>query len=147
MHTETVHHTAQAPAPVGHNRPPRKRRLFKHDCPECATPFTAARDAKFCSTPCKNTYHNRNMKRGKVAMPLLLAWRGARSLPKWMRERDAASGEKPPTERTELSAWAFRELCALADLWNEDDRKAGRLPATSYVLPKMRAGWKGVDLL
>lgn len=122
--------TALSPAPEGHNRPRKARPMKKHTCPECGVEFRAVREAKFCSDAHKNAYHNRNMKRGKVAMPLLQAWRGTR-------------GSKA---NKEVGTYSFAELCALADLWNAEDRDAGRAPAWEMVKPKMQEGWKAVDL-
>lgn len=120
--------TDQAPAPIGHNKAPaRKVRQFWHTCPECGERFTAASEARFCSDAHKNAFHNRSAKRGKVAMPLLLAWRMGRG------GGDAAK-------------YAFAELCALADKWNAEDRKEGRAPMSAFIAPKMQSGWKAADL-
>lgn len=100
-----------------------------HRCAECAAAFTGPPEARFCSAKHRHAYHNRSAKRGKVAVPLLLAWAAGRR-----RKGD------------EAVAWAFRELCALAGQWNREDRDAGRMPAAEFILPKHLIGWKAVDL-
>lgn len=117
--------TVEAPAA----RKAAKRPLFKRTCAECGEAFKGPRDARFCTTAHRNAYHNRAMKRGKVAMPLVLAWRNGKN----------KSGR-------EVGSWAFRELCAAADMWNAEDRKAGRMMAWDFVRPKMAEGWKALDL-
>ncbi len=102
-----------------------------HTCPECGVKFKGPFDAQFCSVKHKQAYHNRNAKRGVVAMPLMMGWRGGR----------AGGGSKSKPEAT----WAFSELCRLLDIWNAEDREAGRTPAWKMAGRKMRAGWSAVD--
>lgn len=113
----------------GPSRKPRARK-YRRTCPECAVAFIGGPDALFCTTAHKDAWHNRAGKRGKVAMPFLQAYRGGRG-----RKGD------------EVASWAFRELSAMADLFNEQDRKAGRMAAGDYLRPKMQAGWRAVDLV
>jgi len=106
-------------------------------CAECGIEFdgrsslkAGGHDAKFCCVAHKNTYRNRHLKRGAVAIPLLLAWRGAKS------KRGDATG-----------AYAFGELCRLADEWNAEDRAAGREAGYDYIRTgKLRDGWSATDL-
>lgn len=116
-------------AGVGHNRPPKRRvHRFKHPaCAECAQPFVGPREAQFCAPKCKDTFWNRMGRRGKVAMPLALAW----------REGKGRRGD-------EASAFAFRQLCAMLDDWNAEDRKAGR-SAAKVARRKMDTGWTAAD--
>lgn len=123
--------------PVSHPTPeaapqPRKRRpapKYRRACPECAKAFLGPRDAKFCTPECKTSFHNRMKARGQAAIPLLLAWRGGKS-----RRGDPSA------------AYAFAQLCALADIWNAQDRTAGRIAPGDYIKGKMDAGWRAVDL-
>jgi hypothetical protein len=119
--------TAAAPVQAATEPPKARKKAFRHVCPECAVTFIGARDTRFCTTAHKDSFWNREAKRGKVAMPLMRAWRGGRG-----------SGD--------VARYAFTELCALADRWNAEDRDAGRLSAVEFVRPKMRQGWKAADL-
>lgn len=100
-----------------------------HTCPECLASFAGDVTAVFCTPAHKQAFHNRAMKRGKVLVPMLLAWRAAKSK------------RKDP-----VGAWAFGEICWMADMWNAEDRAAGRMAAGTYLLPKHRSGWSAVDL-
>jgi hypothetical protein len=100
--------------------------LFKLVCKECNTTFSGNARAVFCTPGHKRAFHQRNQKRGQCAMPLLLAWRGGR-------------GQK------ETSRWAYGELCRLADLWNAEDKAAGRAPQAAYAELKRRDFWTAAD--
>lgn len=120
-------------AVIGDNGAPKTRKIrkFRHACPECAEQFIGSRDAVFCSPAHKNTHGNRSMKRGRIMVPLVLAWRAGKS----------------GSEKTKGSSkWAFSELCRLADRWNKEDRDAGRAPMGDYLLPKINTGWTVADL-
>ena len=108
----------------------RERKLpYRRTCQECGTVFRHWHaDANFCTRAHGTAFHNRSAKRGKVLIPILLSWRGKRG-----------SGD--------LAKYAFGELCAAADLWNAEDRKAGRPPMYPMIERKRRAGWKAVDLI
>jgi hypothetical protein len=107
-----------------------RARKYRRICPECGEAFVGGPDSRFCTPAHRYAWRNRAGKRGMVAMPLVQAWRGGKS-----RKGD------------EVARYAFGELCALADLFNEEDRAAGRLPAGDYLRPKMEAGWRAIDLL
>lgn len=108
-----------------------RAKKYRRTCPECGVAFLGGPDARFCTTTHKDAWHNRAGKRGKVAMPLVQAWAQARG----------RRGDK------ELRAWAFRELEKLADYYNAQDRAAGRMSAVDYLRPKMRAGWRAVEVM
>lgn len=116
----------EAPA-LGHNRPKARVKLYWHTCPECGEPFKGKVDATFCSVEHKNTFHNRSAKRGKIMVPLTLAWRGGR-------------GSKGNAK------WAMRQMAALADQWNREDREAGRMSMDEYLNKKVNQGWSPADL-
>lgn len=117
-------------APIGHNLPKRRAiKTFARICPECAVSFQGHKDSRFCSDRCKNTFHNRSAKRGKVAIPLLLAWLGG-------------SRAKGDTAR----AYARRQVEELSQLWLAEDKAAGRMPAPEFVRHKQAMGWRAVDL-
>lgn len=88
--------------------------------------FKGGVDAVFCTAAHKDAFHNRQAKRGKIMMPLILAWRGGR-------------GQK------DVSKWAWAQVAALADKWNAEDKAAGRTPMINYVVPKMRRNWSAAD--
>lgn len=101
---------------------------LQNTCAECGDTFTPAKAAQsFCCAAHRQSFHHRNAVRGQAAIPLLQVMRTSKN------------------GRTELTAYAWRELCALGDIWNAEDRKAGRTPAIP-VEAKMDAGWRAVDL-
>ncbi len=95
-------------------------------CPECGEKFKGPFDKLFCSTTHKQAWHNRAAKRGVVMMPLVLAWRGGRG-------------------STEEAGWAWGEIAQLADAFNAEDVKAGRMSAGKYARRRRAAGWSAVD--
>jgi ribosomal protein S27AE len=96
-------------------------------CPECGQRFKAHHGRqRFCETAHKTAFHARNRDRGKVAIPLVQIWRLGKN------------------GKTAERSYAFSQLCALTDLWNEEDRNAGRRPDL-VVKAKMRAGWIAAD--
>lgn len=98
-------------------------------CPECGVAFKATHGRQaFCLPQHKETFHNRQSKRGKVAISLVQVWRAG---------KNRKGGED--------ATFAFREVCALADRWNQEDKAAGRRPDL-VVTRKRRNGWSGVDL-
>lgn len=124
MTTQVTTETTAVDAPVR-----AKRLVYRRTCQECGTVFRHWHaDANFCQKGHGTAFHNRSKKRGAVAIPVLLTWRGKRG-----------SGD--------LAKYAFAELCSLADLWNAEDRKAGRPPMYPMIQRKKAAGWKAVDLM
>jgi len=97
-------------------------------CQACAAPVVGRANKTFCDNACKTAFHNLQAKRGKVALPLLLAWTQGRH------------------KNTEASRYARAELFTLASMWTREDRAAGRPPMAEYVQLKMDAGWRAVDL-
>lgn len=100
-------------------------------CPECQTKFVRARGAVFCSGVCKTRWHNRAKARGQQMMALVLAWRAARNF----------KGKDAPQKRT--GAAAFAEMARLADLYNEEDRVAGRQSPVDFLARQFRQGLVG----
>lgn len=97
-------------------------------CAECGVSFPAKRGSRsFCCAAHRQAFHKRNANRGQAALPFLQVMRASKN------------------GRTELTAYAWRELCALGDIWNAEDRAAGRSPAIT-VEAKMALGWRAVDL-
>ena len=111
-------------------RAPKARNVIRTacTCAECGSDFMGARGAQFCGDKHKNDWHNRSSKRGRVAMPILLAM---------VTERRGKS---------EMGTWARTELYALADQWAREDRDAGRKASADYLTPKMESGWRACDL-
>jgi hypothetical protein len=105
-----------------------RKAVYRRTCLECGAGFKSWHpDAAFCSREHGTAFHNRSAKRGKVATPFLLAWRGKRG-----------SGD--------VAKYAFQELCRMADLWNAEDREAGRPNMIPLVEGKRRDGWSAVDM-
>lgn len=99
-------------------------------CPECGDRFRATHGrARFCTTAHKVAFHGRNRDRGKMIVPMLQVWRRGRS-----------------KANAPASKYAFAQVCALIDLWNEEDAKAGRRPDVA-VHDRREAGWSAIDSL
>ena len=97
--------------------------MTPRQCPECSATFTPSNGrARFCCSTHKEAFHTRNANRGKVMVGLVQTWRAGK--------HGAGS---------DVARYAMAELCALADIWNADDRKAGRLPAAP-IREKSRKG-------
>jgi hypothetical protein len=109
---------------------PKARKVARvaHTCAECGSAFEGARTASFCGVRCKDSWHNRSAKRGRVAMPLALAM---------------VAGRRGSSE---AASYARREFYALCDQWIAEDKAAGRMTAAEYLAPKMEAGWRACDL-
>jgi hypothetical protein len=111
---------------------PSGRALVEHKCPECSATFVGGSEARFCTVKgpgnCKDAWHNRDSKRGRVATQLLLA---------------TVQGRRGSSD---VATFARRELYALADQWLAEDKAAGRMSAAEYLTPKMEAGWRACDL-
>lgn len=88
-------------------------------CQNCGAETTAGR--LFCPERCRDDFYNRMSKRGRVAMPLVLAWRAGR-------------GSKGGAQA------AFQELCAYADECNAEDRTDGRPPMSELIGYRQRTG-------
>lgn len=100
-------------------------------CPECGVPpghTSNGRPKVFCSLTCKRAFHNRNYQRGFASAGLIQAWRASRG-------------------KSDVARWAYREMAALADLWNREDRAAGRMSMADYLEAKAKADWRAVDLI
>lgn len=83
-------------------------------CAECGGCFQPAQVKQvFCSAACKQAYHNRAAKRGKVLVPLVMAHRQGRS---------------SPTGRQAHSEWA-----RLVSQFTAEDKAAGRMTAHDFV--------------
>lgn len=124
MTTATIDHPAVhegqpsnlvAMTPEEHAAPARKRATFgTRACPECGVKFKANHPgAQFCTTAHKTAFHNRQKGRASVVM-LAMAY----------RQKRGAKG---------TGAESFKEMCRLLDLFNAEDREAGRPGAASYV--------------
>jgi hypothetical protein len=120
---------------IGANGPPRAKRKYTSRvklspalCPECGVKFTPTYAGQtFCTYDHRKAFHLLNKVRGQVALPFLLSWRGGKR------------------GRTEDNAYAFQQLCQLADRWREEDKVAGR--RSDLIVTKKRLGnWAAVDL-
>lgn len=88
-------------------------------CQNCGSQVPAHK--AFCAPACRDAFHNRMSKRGRVAMPLALGWRAGRG-----------SGG--------MAKGALRELCAYLDHCNAEDRAAGRPPMAELLGFRVRNG-------
>lgn len=86
------------------------------ECNECGSSYTPIRcDEFFCSVPCRKTFDNRAMTRGRELYHLFMVMRYERGLAK------------------ALGIWAI--MCRMALMWREEDNvsRAGR---KSWMAPK-----------
>ena len=103
-------------------------------CQECGKAFAPNRPQQvFCTPAHKTAFWNRQAKRGKVLMPLLLTM---------TNERRAPSG----SEDAELCSYARNTVYELAAIWNAEDKDAGRPPMKELAALKKEAGWRACDL-
>jgi ribosomal protein L37AE/L43A len=87
----------------------RHSKLADRQCEECRKVFSPRIATQvFCCRACLDAVKNRNAVRGKVIMPLAMAWRSGRG-----------SKDKATTTR------AFRELCAQLDRYAAEDAARG----------------------
>ena len=106
----------------------RQQPQYRRICPECNQPFMGSLVASFCSAKHKQAFHTRSMKRGQMLTPLAMAWRGGR-------------GQK------EISRRAYAEQCRLLDMWNAEDRAAGRMTMAEYTERKLKNGWTAANAI
>jgi hypothetical protein len=100
-------------------------------CPECSEHFIAHHGRmRFCTPAHQAAFHERNKTRGKMLLPFVLVWRGGRG----------GGGQGTSDE----AKYAFAQVCALADIYNAEDRAAGRKPSL-IVADRRRAGWAAAD--
>lgn len=108
---DTLTTAPTTPAPVAAKA---ARTYGTRTCAECGEKFTAKHTgAQFCAPAHKTAFHNRQKGRASVVM-LAMAY----------RQKRGGKG---------TGAECFREMCRLLDLFNEEDRKAARPSAASYV--------------
>lgn len=99
-------------------------RLAANPCPNCGQRFprgTRGSPKLFCGQDCRKAFHKRQARRGEALAAFVLAWRG---------KRGSGPGAKA----------AFAELCSIADLFNAEDREAGRPPMVDYTSAVLREG-------
>lgn len=103
-------------------------RNARRTCPECGQAFVAHHGRQqFCTVEHKASFWAVSMRRGKVAMAFVQTWRMGKS------------------GRTEDTSYALQQISKMADLWNAEDRKAGRRPEL-VVAAKRAAFWNATDL-
>jgi predicted nucleic acid-binding Zn ribbon protein len=81
-------------------------------CPDCGA--TVAGKKTFCDATCRERFHNRSSKRGRVLVPLAMAWRCKYG-------------------RTAGSRDSYSELWRLIDRFNAEDKAAGRPPMVDHT--------------
>src|SRR5882724_8962785 len=103
----------------------------KRACCECGKGFDITdphrqHSKRFCCDAHAQAFANRQTTRGKVMAAATLAWRGKRG-----------GGE--------VGKAALAELCAMADQFNDEDRKAKRPPVADYFASLAGQGYRFVD--
>lgn len=89
-------------------------------CPECGVSFSPKHHRqRFCNDTEKQAFNDRERVRGRVTGKLIQAWRLGRNT-------------KNP-EKKAIARFALSEICALGDIFNQEDAAAGRLGALEYV--------------
>lgn len=81
----------------------------------------------FCCPAHRQRFHHLNAARGQVVVPFLQIARNGKN------------------GRTAETAYAFSQMSALGDLWNAEDRDAGRRPDL-VVRAKFDAKWSWADV-
>lgn len=96
-------------------------------CAECGKSFVPSNhlNVKFCPGACRATFHDRERKRGRVLVKLGQAMRMGRNT-------------RNPEKRA-IAAWAFAELCAVLDTYNQEDAVVGRVDALTHLAPVMKS--------
>ena len=98
-------------------------------CQECGGEFARRRtDQLFCSNPHRQSFHKRMANRGQLLTPFVMGWR--------LGKRGS----------NDSSAWAMRQMAALADKWNAEDKAAGRPPMSQLLETRMTMCWSASDL-
>lgn len=83
-------------------------------CADCSASFPRTQHKRaFCSTACKQAYHNRMAKRGKTLVPLAMAWRS---------DRQGEVGQR-----------AFAEFCRGIGEAIAEDKAAGRIAPKAFI--------------
>lgn len=94
-------------------------------CAECGTSFVPARpQQQFCESAHKIAFQNRAAAEGRAVIALAKAWRASRN--------SAANRE--------LGSKCLSELAAILDLFNSDDRAAGRPSPMIYAESLLKQG-------
>jgi hypothetical protein len=110
------------------------RSWSERTCPECGRTFQIhlgpGQHQRFCQgrkPDCGTRFRSRCASRGKVIVPLALAWRVGRG------------------KRDTVSAQAHAELITVLDAFATADRKAGRPKMDDYVNTILDTGFRYVD--
>ena len=100
-------------------------------CTNCGGNFHARRGQgqhkRFCDDACASRFRSRCAARGKVIVPLALAWRGGRG------------------KKDTVSAQAYAELTAVLDSYAAEDRAEGRPKLDDYVGGMLSSGFRYLD--
>lgn len=98
-------------------------------CPQCGVAFVATHGRQgFCTGEHQKAFHETNKVRGQLALPLLQSWR---------LSKNGSNDDR---------RFAFAQLCALADIWNAEDKEAGRRPEL-IVRARRLDGWAAADTI
>lgn len=103
-------------------------------CPECLALVDTSKDWRklYCCDAHRIAYHNRQTVRGRKLVPMVMAERITRS--GWCRDKETGK----------LARQKSRQMM---DLWNREDREAGRMPADEYIAVRERLGLNDAELL
>lgn len=99
------------------SKPTISQRAAERICPNCAAPSAPRKSTRgpaprYCSEACKREKGNRDLRDGLSLVNFVKAWRA-----------DRGTGE--------IAKASFARVCQIADMLNEEDRKAGR-PRADY---------------
>lgn len=98
--------------------------MIKRKCAECGERFDVKQAKQiFCCNRCRDTYHNRMGKRGKVIAPLVMAYRVKRA--------------------DEVAKRAHLDYCRMVADFNEEDKLAGRMSANAFMAHQYRHWLRG----
>lgn len=108
--------------------------IAERACPNCGKTFHVlqgpGQHQRFCKggpVDCGSRFRGRCAARGKILVPLALAWRGGRG------------------KRGTVSADAHAELVAVLDAFAAEDRAAGRPKMDDYVGSILASGFRYID--
>ncbi len=105
-----------------------------HTCPGCGTPFAPGGRGlgkRFCSDPCRRSFHAATVSDGQALVSYVQAWTKTRHA-------------KPGTREAKICAFARQQITEIANLQLERATDAGRDPV-AYVAALMDSGTRYID--
>lgn len=100
----------------------------EQSCPNCGNAFRRGSGRggvkSFCQKECKRQFESRSMNQGRAIIVLAKAWRECRN----------------KKEDGQLGSACLSELVSIIDLFNQDDRAAGRPHSKKYADQLLKQG-------